>query len=690
MTKKDEQSRTKTRESYSGLAFLLTILGAALPIIVSPWGYQAFTPIRQWVLTSVAGLGILFLLSYWLKRKRLGVALAGLEIQWVLFLLILGLSTIFSMNYSASIWGSFFFREGLIIWIVYFVIFYLSVQSFATEKSGDRLVRALKYASVFVGAYGILQFARLDPLKSLVPSFEGKASSFLGNPAYLGGSLALVAPIFLCLALNPEAPSSKRRSNGCVFLFLLIASVLTASRAAWIALALAIALALTYYLANKGNTIPKSFLKAFGSVLLVVAIAFGLALGVSGEFRQKTYATAVGIPTSLEIRTMTWRRSLAMIVGKPIIGHGLGTYEIAFPGYIDQAWEENIGHESLPDDPHNLLLNIAASSGIVGLAAFVWLMVALFIRVFRKLFRADKSKRYLVGGILLGGIAYLVNLMFHPSTIEVTALFWILMGCVLGLPTSAKKGKKGKEKMEDEQKRGRRTGVITVDLDRKGTVLVWCGFIVALAAFIASTAFFLKPVVADAFLKSAFEKWSSGDASAAIEDAQHAVSWDRRYGFARLVEGRMLYNRACMERSEPLFKEAEGKLITLVEDCPDWEVAAYTLGLFYLTDFEAYPNRDDNPKRELREKATALFEEILERDPYYLDAQAKLARFELFADKYDQALERLEKVIESRPDWPEPYIIAGQCYLWKGEGEKADWYFEKADELSKPDPANSG
>ena len=689
MAEHDENCEASGPESYPGLWMLVALLTVALPIVVFPWGYQAFTPIRQWLLGTTVCLGVVILLAYWLRRKRVALVLTGVEIPWAVFLVVLLTSTVLSMHVSTGIWGSFFFREGLVTSILYFVVFCLAVQGFRTEKDGHRLVFALKYASIVIGAYGLMQFIRLDPLRSLVPSFEGKASSLLGNPAYLGGYLALVAPLFLCLAINPEASSRERRSSICTFIFLATVAVVTGSRAAWISLALTSAVALTFALLGRGNTMPRSFLKAFGSVILVLAIAFGVALGVSGEFREKTFTSAAQLPNSLETRGMTWRRSIAMIADEPLFGHGPGTYEFAFPGYINRAWEDNIGHGSIPNDPHNLLLNIASSSGLVGLAAFLWLLVALLVKVFRKAFRAGGKRRYLIGGLLLGGIGYLVNLMFHPGIIETTALFWILMGCALGLPASALKAKEtvGETANDEEVEHVQGNKIVVASLKgKKSVALTWCALVVAVGALLACAVFFFRPVVADAFLKSAFENWSSGNASEAIGDAQSAASWDNRYGFARLVEARMLYNVACGEGSEELFKAVEDKLSALIMDYPDWEVAAMTLGHAYIADFEEFPCPGDPEKRALLEKATRLFEGILDRDPEYLDAQLKLARIKLFSCKYDEALRCLEEIIDRRPDWPEPYVVSGQCYLWKGDPVKAEYYFEKANEVAGRGP----
>jgi len=736
LTKQVEKTEAARQESYPALTVTLIVLATALPIIVLPGGYLGFAPVRQWLLTSMSLLAVVILVAYWLKRRRVTLLLTGVEIPWAALLLVLLISTLLSKYMVTSIWGSFSFREGLVSWAAYFIVFFLAAQAFREKRNCSRLVRMLKYASVVIAAYGILQFAGADPLKSLVPSFQGKASSFLGSPVYLAGYLVLVAPLFLCLAANPEAPKKERRSNILVFVFLMIAVVLTASRAAWIALALVVALVVSYALFKRGRTAVKALLVGFGGVLVVVVVIFGLASGVSGEFRKRAFSSAENILTKDSIRTNTLFRAFSVIASKPLLGHGLGTYEFVFPAHIDVSWEKNNSHDPLPDDPQNIILGISASAGLAGLAVFVWLMLSIFAQAVKRMVQADRQTRYLLGGFLLGGLGYLVHLLFHSSIIATTALFWIFVGCALSMPLVGTKTQEQEEEAVEEpvtpaterrEKLARRVKEINIPPDRPGRlvlawlglgaallmygasvvflirpviadvylrkdrpgrlVLAWLGLGAALLLCAASVVFLIRPVIADVDLRKAMDNSASGKQMIAAQDASRAASRDTRYGFARLVEGQVLLKKAIATESPDLFRKTEEKLGALVKDYPDWETAATALGYVYLTDFESWAKRPLPEKKELVTKGRRVFEAIVKRDPEYADAQVKLARFELYSTFYDNALKRLKRVIELKPNWPEPYTVAGNCYLWKGKGKIASRYFQKAQELSSaPSP----
>jgi hypothetical protein len=472
----------------------------------------------------------------------------------------------------------------------------------------------------------------------------------------------------------------------------MIAVVLTASRAAWIALALVVALVVSYALFERGRTAVKALLVGFGAVLVVVVVIFGLALGVSGEFRKKTFSSADNVRTKVSIRANTLSRAFSVIASKPLLGHGLGTYEFVFPAHINASWEKNNNHDPLPDDPHNIILGISASAGLAGLAVFVWLMLSIFAQAVKRMVQADRQTRYLLGGFLLGGLGYLVLLLFHSSIIATTALFWLFVGCALSMPLVGTKTREQEKEAvekaatpatEHRKKLARRVKEIDIPPDRPGRlVLAWLGLVAALLLCAASVVFLMRPVIADVDLRKAMDNSASGNQLIAAQDASRAASWDARYGFARLVEGQMLYKKAIATESPDLFRKSEEKLGALVKDYPDWETAVMTLGYAYLTDLESWPKRPQPEKMELVIKGKRVFEAIVKRDPEYADAQAKLARFELYSTLYNKALKRLGRVFKLKPNWPEPYTVAGYCYLWKGNAKKASKFFQKAQELS--------
>jgi O-antigen ligase len=79
-------------------------------------------------------------------------------------------------------------------------------------------------------------------------------------------------------------------------------------------------------------------------------------------------------------------------------------------------------------DAHNIIVKLAAENGLIGIAAFMWLVWAVF-RCGRRLWRAD-SREYRLGAVLLaaGSHALLASLSTDSFLYakQISAYFWVL------------------------------------------------------------------------------------------------------------------------------------------------------------------------------------------------------------------------------------------------------------------------
>jgi len=96
------------------------------------------------------------------------------------------------------------------------------------------------------------------------------------------------------------------------------------------------------FLAKEGVSLPILLLAVFLALLLVAAR-----------------------PSTVENRLYTWWEALGLFLERPIVGWGPGTYELLSVNEYQH--------------PHadNAILTIAAEQGVIGLAAFLWLAVAV-------------------------------------------------------------------------------------------------------------------------------------------------------------------------------------------------------------------------------------------------------------------------------------------------------------------------
>jgi hypothetical protein len=119
-------------------------------------------------------------------------------------------------------------------------------------------------------------------------------------------------------------------------------------------------------------------------------------------------------------RLQAWRDALPLIANRPIMGWGPDTFGLVYPTFQSS----NRAGEFL-DKPHQEALGIAASQGLLGLAAYLWILVSLALAFWRG--------RHLRGAVgLFGGlVAYQVSIQSAFSWIPAAVPFWILAACAV-------------------------------------------------------------------------------------------------------------------------------------------------------------------------------------------------------------------------------------------------------------------
>jgi len=121
-----------------------------------------------------------------------------------------------------------------------------------------------------------------------------------------------------------------------------------------------------------------------------------------------------------------WKRASDIIKDYPLFGCGLNTYALVVEGY-------SVGWGGYP---HNSYLQMAAETGLVGIAAFLWILFVLFRDSLRALRRMKiQNNKMLFVGFLMGLLGFLIHSFFDTNfySVQLGSLMWIVMGVIIAL-----------------------------------------------------------------------------------------------------------------------------------------------------------------------------------------------------------------------------------------------------------------
>lgn len=124
-------------------------------------------------------------------------------------------------------------------------------------------------------------------------------------------------------------------------------------------------------------------------------------------------------------RLAHWEAALGMLNDHPLLGVGIGNYVPVYPAYALPGWRDPLGHA------HNYYLHIAAETGLVGLAAYLVVLIACFWNGWDTVRRVSGPDQAVALGILgvLGAFAVhsvFDNLYVHGMNMHLAILLGLL------------------------------------------------------------------------------------------------------------------------------------------------------------------------------------------------------------------------------------------------------------------------
>lgn len=594
------------------ITWILYGLILMLPLVIGRGFYEVQRPPLVTTLKLAAALLLLLwtascVLAGELKWRRtpLDIPLAGL-------LLLVVVSTVFSMNWQASLFGSIR-HEGLWDYFIYALLFYLSAWYLGRSEKWLTALRLVALSSVALVLMTGLQLFGADFSAFFGTKITPYAATF-GYRPYYACYLLLVIPVFCYLAYR-----EKRRWRRAAWAAGGVANLailpLADNRAATLAL-LCAALAAFILLSLRSPRRRRVILTGLVVLALAAVLLVGATWSTTYGMRLRSTVTSHSSDKNATTRLSMWRSSLRMIADRPLQGYGLESFYYDYTRYMEEDMYDYMSVASSKyfayDNPHNQTLYTGVSLGVGGI--FFYLM--LYLLLFRYLYRGfrDSDDPWFYGAVFGAVLAYFISVQFQYDLPPYTFYLWVLAGTAMGRMRAEEVAE---EPVEEPAERAGARARLKPQLCIAASCLAVC---LVAAVSVTTSVYAIRFQMADRASDSAREKAIDPDMDPAdlphiIEQAQRGISLDPYSTSYRPLLYDMLMTQARQTQSAGPVWEVIGEARQESRYSPTNWRSRFTLGQAY-----AYLYKTTGLE-EYRQEAAGYLEQALLLYPCFQDAR---------------------------------------------------------------------
>lgn len=460
--------------AQQAVVFLFHLLVLSVPFFFT-WVNEELFEFNKMLL--VYGLSILIALA-WVWRmiinKKLLFKRTYLDWPILAFLISQILSTLLSLHPRTSLFGYYTrFHGGLLSTFSYITLYYALVNNF-NKNQFKRLLFSIFIAGLGVALYAIPEHFGRSPscllitgqfnVECWVQKVQDRIFGTFGQPNWLAAYAVLLLPVGVALFINGQweekRPTLTKKLGwlaGLTTLALLLVVIFTQSRSGFLGLGVAglagvIGLMVLYIRDFRKQklklNLPLKKLGLFLGILALVTAYYGTpytpslkklfsptsTLNQNVETIDPNQPAAnrldLGGTDSGDIRKIVWTGAWRVWQRYPVFGSGVETF--AYSYYTDRPMTHNLVSEwdFLYNKAHNELLNFLATTGLVGLLAYLSLFAGFGWTARKIFFKKDEKLRYTKDKILALGLACGVAALFVSnflgfSTVVVSTMMFV-------------------------------------------------------------------------------------------------------------------------------------------------------------------------------------------------------------------------------------------------------------------------
>jgi O-antigen ligase/Tfp pilus assembly protein PilF len=644
--------------SFYTKAIEITIIAliVLVPIVFHPRCITVFGPAKEFTFEALVIIGLMFWMLKIIDREEIRFTSTPLNLPILGFITICVFSLIWSNSFFISL-------KELPLFLVGPLFYFIISNNIRGEKQINRIIGTVVLIGAALGIYGIFQYNGIDFAFWRGNIARLRVFGFFGNPGYFAGYLIL--PLSLTISLFF---ANKNRNRKILFLIGILAMgtaiILTFTRSSYPALGVSLIFMFSLFLLSRGKEFIKENKKIFIFLLIVIILAVSIFIiptplskpGTAiSQIKGRVSITRLINDFSSGRRIAIWKFTWMMIKDHPILGSGIGTFKYNDLRYQAKFFEQGDNRSIYPygiaDKAHNEYLQLWAELGTIGLAIFLWLIIAYFNYGIRCLKREkDEQKQGIMIGLMGAVVAFLIDsFIWFPLHLSANvSLLWLFIGLTMVMGLEKKAGSASKSKRNNIYK-------------FKPILYIIVFFLVVFLCITVA-----RPFVACTYWYYSDREVNNQNYGKAIKMYESGLKWDPYLGVLYYNLGAFfmrpdLYDTALtnFEKSAKYFDypDLPQNLATiyLAKGEVDKAIDEFKRAISYQRGEGTMPplySELGNAYLKLKryEPAEIAFKDALKIAPNFVTACYGLASTYLRQNKIDEGLVELKKVVELAPD----------------------------------------
>lgn len=358
-----------------------------------------------------------------------------ISVGLIAFFAVITISCFTGVDFNLSFWGDIERMLGVFHLLHFLAYYFIITTVFCEWKDWRDLLIVSVTAAAILCLYGLT---------------KNIAYSTVGNTAYVSGYAIFNIFFALILIFRQARTGGKLKHNNwwiislysIAIIILLAIFKLTHTRGAYVGLGAGVFLSLLLFIIlnkNKKVKIYSFAIMAALAVLISLVFAYPQSPIVQKSSILNTMTQISAKAATFQTRVISWKAAIKDFKNHPILGTGHGNYAITFDKYFDPSFYNYTRSETYFDRAHNNVIDIASTTGGLGLLTYLSILVAAGYYLVKG-YKENKIAQYEF--ILLAGLiaAYFIqNLAVFDSFITYISLM-IMLGFIYWLASGPHPG----------------------------------------------------------------------------------------------------------------------------------------------------------------------------------------------------------------------------------------------------------